>query len=218
MQTDCFSAAPIGDFAAATLREREAFSALVGVSRPFLSAIQWSVMVDGCRGEEGGFFVQQLINLAEQIASMPSTGQQDGKGDQAMVHLHYFLNDSDWYILEKDVDGGVHQAFGYAVLDGDDEMAELGYISIAELTRYGVELDLHFVPCTLAAIKAKRAGLPDDPENPNPWVVVTRCGQDDESIWADYPTYRKAVAALGEPGERADVMRRLPDGSLTSDY
>lgn len=66
---------------------------------------------------------------------MPKTYEQDGKGDQATAHLHYFLNGSDWYITEKDMDGGIQQAYGYAILNGDDECAEVGYISIEELTR-----------------------------------------------------------------------------------
>jgi hypothetical protein len=43
----------------------------------------------------------------------------------------------------------VLQAFGYAVLFGDKENAELGYICITEIT----QLDLYFTPCPLAEIK-----------------------------------------------------------------
>ena len=57
------------------------------------------------------------------------------------------------YITEKDVDGGVQQAFGYAVLFGDKENAELGYICITEITQFGAELDLYFTPCPLAEAK-----------------------------------------------------------------
>lgn len=125
--------------------------------RPFLSRSQLSVMADACRGEEKEFFMQKFIDLAQQIDTMPKTYEQDGKGDQATAHLHYFLNGSDWYITEKDMDGGIQQAYGYAILNGDDECAECGYISIAEITSYGAELDLHFAPCSLADIKAKRS-------------------------------------------------------------
>lgn len=114
------------------------------------------VMVDACRGEEGDFFRQMFIDMAHRIELMPKTYEQDGMGEQAVVHLHYFLGDSDWYILEKDMEGGVQQAFGYAVLHGDEQCAELGYISIAEITCHGGELNLYFQPCTLAEIKAKR--------------------------------------------------------------
>ena len=190
------------------------------VIRPFLSRVQLAVMADACRGEEGTLFLQKFIDLAQQIDAMPKTYEQDGKGDQATAHLHYFLNGSDWYITEKDMDGGIEQAFGFAILNGDDEMAEVGYISIEEITRCGAELDLHFAPCSLAEIKAKRAGKAAQEEdlNPKPWVIVTKPGQDDEDIWADFPTYKEAVAALGQPGEEASVMKRLDDGALTSEF
>ena len=100
--------------------------------------------------------MQKLIDLAQQIDTMPKTYEQDGKGDQAIAHLHYFTGASDWYITEKDMDGGIQQAYGYAILNGDNECAEVGYISIEELTRHGAELDLHFAPRSLAEIKAKR--------------------------------------------------------------
>ena len=125
----------------------------VAIVRPYLSVAQLSVMGEACRGEEGDWFRQRLIDLQREIERMPATYEQDGKGDSAIAALHYFNAGSDWYILEKDVDGGIQQAFGYAILNGDFENAELGYISIAELVAHGVELDLHFKPRTLAAIK-----------------------------------------------------------------
>lgn len=123
--------------------------------RPFLSRSQLAAMADACRGEEKEFFMQKFVDLAQQIETMPKTYEQRPMGDQAIAHLHYFLNGSDWYITEKDMEGGIHQAYGYAILHGDDENAEEGYISIEEITRHGVELDLHFKPRSLAEIKAK---------------------------------------------------------------
>ena len=125
----------------------------VAVTRPYLSAAKLSVMADGCRGEEREWFKQRFVNLRHEIETMPKTYDQEGKGDNAIVTLHYFNAGSDWYILEKDVDGGIQHAFSYAILNGDFENAELGYICIAELVSLGVELDLHFQPRTLAAIK-----------------------------------------------------------------
>ncbi len=123
--------------------------------KPFIGIAQMVVMGNGCRTSESEFFVDKFKSMAERIKSMPVTYEQDGKGLDAMVYLHYFKNGSDWYIIEKDMDGGVLQAFGYTVLNGDSEMAELGYISIKELVSFGVELDLHFEPCTLGEIKKK---------------------------------------------------------------
>ena len=127
----------------------------VAIIRPYLSAAQLAVMGAACRGEEGDWFRQRVILLQREIECMPATYEQDGKGDNAIAALHYFNAGSDWYILEKDVEGGIQQAFGYAILNGDFENAELGYISIAKLVALGVELDLHFRPRTLAAIKYK---------------------------------------------------------------
>jgi Protein of unknown function (DUF2958) len=125
--------------------------------RPFLSSMQRVIMSTGCSDEEEGvYFTELFIRLANVVQTMPQTYEQDGKGDAAVVHLHYFTGVADWYITEKDVDGGVHQAFGYAHL-GDDEMAEMGYISIAELVENRVELDLHWTPITLGEVKAQRA-------------------------------------------------------------
>ena len=52
------------------------------------------------------------------------------------IHLHFFLGASDWYIAEYD---GDDLFFGYAILNGDTEMAEWGYISFQELK----ELKIH---------------------------------------------------------------------------
>ena len=132
-----------------------AFSTL----RPFLSQIQMAAlttMTHSAHSEEWQFYVAKVEELADLVAGMAQTYQQEGKGDQATVYLHYFIGGSDWYITEKDVDGGVEQAFGYAVLNADEVCAELGYISIQEITAYGAELDLHFAPRTLADVKAER--------------------------------------------------------------
>lgn len=47
-----------------------------------------------------------------------------------VVHLHFFLGGSDWYIVEYD---GDDLFFGYAILNGDLECAEWGYVSFNEL-------------------------------------------------------------------------------------
>jgi len=109
-------------------------------------------MVDGVHGEAGPHFRGKLLELAATIMNMPRTYEQDGKGDEAVAHLHYFKGSGDWYITEKDVDtdgAGQIQAFGLVKL----WETELGYISIAELIQNGVELDLHFTPTTLGELK-----------------------------------------------------------------
>lgn len=97
-------------------------------------------------GEEREGFAENLNGLAERIATMPVTYQQDGKGEDAIVYLHYFRGNMDWHITEKDKDGGVEQAFGLANIGYG---GELGYISIEELTENNVEIDLYWKPKTL---------------------------------------------------------------------
>jgi hypothetical protein len=125
--------------------------------RGFIGSSQLHAIGDACRSEEKQFFFDKLVSLGQLVLKMPRTYDQDGLGDQAIVSLHYFKGACDWYITERDVDTdgeGQIQAFGYANL-GDDECAELGYISIVELIAAGAELDLYFTPCTLGAVKSK---------------------------------------------------------------
>lgn len=117
----------------------------------FVGARQLTVIAHCSRGEEGPWFRAKMIALADQIAKMPTTYGQDGKGDQAIAYLHYFSGNADWWITEKDSEPEQHQAFGMVDLGyGPD----LGYISIEELIEHGVEIDLHWTPKPLADIKA----------------------------------------------------------------
>ena len=127
--------------------------------RPFMSRGEFQALLTGAQGEEKQFFFDKVAELAQTITTMPKTYEQDGKGDQAIAYLHYFnAGNQDWYITEKDMgtpeEPGQHQAFGLADLGYG---GELGYISIVELVKAGVELDLYFKPRTLAEIKAKKA-------------------------------------------------------------
>lgn len=122
----------------------------------FLSKPQFQTMLEACVGEEGAFFCAKFQEMHDLIQAMPKTYDQDGKGDEAIVTLHYFSGGSDWYITEKDVDGGVEQAFGFAILNGWLDDAELGYISIQELVAHGVQLDLYFTPVPLGTIKRSK--------------------------------------------------------------
>jgi hypothetical protein len=124
----------------------------------FIGERQLNVMTSALRGEEGDFFEAKIEEYAERVRNMHKTYEQDGKGDEAIVHLHYFHpNGFDWYITEKDMGDGTedttqYQAFGYA----DMGFPELGYISIAELAANNVELDLYWTPRTLGEVKRER--------------------------------------------------------------
>ena len=125
---------------------------------PFIGAEQRQILGDlAKRGEEREFFRNKLCELAELVSTMPKTYEQDGKGEQAVIYLHYFTNSCDWYITERDAETqeqpGQHQAFGLADLGCGPE---LGYISIVELLANGAELDLYFKPRTLENLKSNK--------------------------------------------------------------
>jgi len=132
-----------------------------GTLRQFINPNQLDVIGNLCRGEEGEWFRSKLVSLANLIESMPETYEQDGKGDQAHIYLHYFTGGCNWYITEKDVsadDGegliGHFQAFGVANLGHGPEM---GYISLPEILAAGAELDLHWKICTIAEVDKAHA-------------------------------------------------------------
>ena len=117
--------------------------------RGFIGSAQLEVIGNACRGEERQHFIDLLCTFGERIANMPKTYEQDGKGDQAVIYLHYFTSGCDWHITERDMESEQHQAFGLADLGYGPE---LGYISIKELLANGAELDLYFRPRTIAQL------------------------------------------------------------------
>lgn len=119
----------------------------------FIGRQQLAAMRQECNGEEGAFFRKLMVDLEELIATMPKTYETDGTPGKDLAVLHYFKGGSDWWIVERDSEEEQHQAFGFVCLNGDTEMAEMGYISIAELIEHGVELDLYYKPETIGSIK-----------------------------------------------------------------
>jgi hypothetical protein len=116
------------------------------------------------RGEERQFFYDKMVELADRVAGMPQTYEQQSLGEQGIVSLHYFAGgQANWWITEKDKGdpddqkNGVppqSQAFGLADLFADG--GELGYISIPEILSCGGELDFHFTPRTLAQVRKEQ--------------------------------------------------------------
>jgi len=121
--------------------------------REWISKDQLTVIEQGLKGEEKNYFRDKLNEIELLIITMPKPYETDGQGNETILHLHYFYGGSDWYIIERDSSEEQIQCFGYAVLNGDTENAELGYISIQELIYSGVELDLHWTPKKLKEIK-----------------------------------------------------------------
>jgi hypothetical protein len=66
----------------------------------------------------------------EQLARIPRLYEtEDIPLREKFIYLHFFIGNCDWFIAEYKDD----IFFGYAILNGDHEMAEWGYISFDEL-------------------------------------------------------------------------------------
>jgi len=97
-----------------------------------------------------------LENVKQALADIPRLYAQDGKGKNSIVYLHYFTGGSDWYITELDKD--TKEGFGYAVLNGDYQNSEFGYMPISQFTKAeNLELDLHWKYKTVNQILEKDA-------------------------------------------------------------
>jgi len=108
-------------------------------------------------------FSDSIIDLYNNIKDIPELGTTDGV-EEKIAYLHYFSSSSDWYIIELgkgdifDDDNDMQkEAFGYAILNGDMQNSEYGYMNIDEIKKYA-ELDLHFNPTSLNKIIDKRNG------------------------------------------------------------
>ena len=74
---------------------------------------------------------------ARQLGAIPPLYGTDGAPNKdKVVHLHYFTGGNDWWVVEYD--RAENLAFGYVCL-GDPDMAEWGYISLAELEELYIE-------------------------------------------------------------------------------
>jgi hypothetical protein len=136
---------------AKVVNDKELAIAFGKVSK-FINPNQRTAMLSNCYGEEGSFFIDLFKSLDTLTDEMPVTHGQEGKGKQAVAYLHYFVSNCDWYITEKDIDGGVIQAFGYCVMSNGLENGRFRYINITELLLVGAELDLYFTPKPLDEI------------------------------------------------------------------
>jgi hypothetical protein len=94
---------------------------------------------------------QKLITKPE-LAKMPGYLGQDGKGDNAIVLMHFFMANYDFWVLEFDQENG--EFFGYGGFSNMPDCYELGFASVDEWVSLGrVERDLYWTPKTLGELK-----------------------------------------------------------------
>lgn len=144
--------------------------------REFMPVHQQRALVSMKTFEHWGIFK----NIEEQVKALPKLYGTEGiKSEDKIAQLHYFYGGSDWFINEGSMDGDDEDAqflfFGYAILNGDTQMSEYGYIPRDELVNRGkVELDFFWEPETMNQVfKEKypslaRGGEPEDKPLGNP--------------------------------------------------
>ncbi len=98
------------------------------------------------------------IPTVEELAKIPKLYETENIPlKDKIIHLHFFIGGCDWYIAEYSPDEDLF--WGYAILNGDTENAEWGYISFTELRELvvlpGIEVDrdLHWEAKPVREIK-----------------------------------------------------------------
>ena len=100
--------------------------------------------------------MQKLMTKALENRFKEIGYQGNKKAEDAVVLAHYFIGGSDWYATEYYPED--RSMFGFARLNNDAVMAELGYFSLAEFEAYNkeqcpwIERDIHWIECSLADI------------------------------------------------------------------
>ena len=150
----------------ATLEKINKASKLLNNSRwfaNFMGRTQRQALLESLRGEEAEGIADLVINVAARIEGTPVTyNTEDVKSEDKVLHLHYYKGGIDAWIVERDVgdessgDGkGVQrQAYGKITVFNDGfNGAEWGYVSIEDLIKNGVSLDLYWTPRTCKEMK-----------------------------------------------------------------
>jgi hypothetical protein len=71
------------------------------------------------------------IPTEERLARIPKLYQTENIPlKDKLIYLHFFITSSDWYVAEFD---GENLFWGFAILNGDLQNAEWGYLSFSEL-------------------------------------------------------------------------------------
>jgi hypothetical protein len=95
---------------------------------------------------------------------------------EKLIHLHFFIGACDWFIAEYD---GEDVFWGFAILNGDYEMAEWGYVSFQELKSIsinGIEIDCE----VKQAWRVRRAAEIDKIRIARGWPRETPPAQDEK--------------------------------------
>lgn len=185
----------------------------------FMPPAQRQVVKELILGTTGLSYIESVLKpLEEQIAAIPkrqpptlSDGKTDRNKDYSIVYAHFFFGGTDWFVIDWD---GKDRFFCYVVLNGDYQMAELGYSSLNEIhdlsktQAFGSELDFHwrpkYLPEALMNLSPSFYSRPIDPDW-LPLVEMIQAGREDPVVGLNVKPKPKAVAkALPKPQKVVD--------------
>lgn len=203
--------------------------------KPFLTDQQFTT-ISGNINTPDDEFTDVVDRLYTIITKMPKTGESKDNNNtynhQTLIAcLHYFMGASEWFIIQKDTREGQqdeqHQAFGYVILNGDLQNAELGYIDIEALKNLnasksvgqsmGVELDFHFQPTTLSDVKKRLKKRYGDVDQES---VLDETVSDETTLDADALSLTQFIGDFGD-GLLERVAQQAPplfDGTYPSQW
>lgn len=105
-------------------------------AKKFIPEMEYSTLLDNAtHGEEAEYFKQKIKHVADMGHILYENRDGNSYNSETKLHdkgfIHYFIGSSDWYVCEVNED---NVGFGYAILNGDIQNAEYGYIDLNEVT------------------------------------------------------------------------------------
>ena len=116
------------------------------------------------------------IPSKERLAKIPKLYETEHISlKDKLIHLHFFIGGSDWYIAEYD---GEDIFFGFAILNNDFQNAEWGYCSFSELKSIKIDGWLE-VDCGIEEVwKARKSSEIDKIRIAHGWLKEKETPQD----------------------------------------
>ena len=105
-------------------------------AKKFIPPMEYATLLDNAtHGEESEYFKQKIKHVADMCHIVYENKDGKSYNEKTKLHdkgfIHYFIGNSDWYVCEVDED---NVGFGFAILNGDTQNAEYGYIDLNEVT------------------------------------------------------------------------------------
>lgn len=105
-------------------------------AKKFIPEMEYSTLLNNAtQGEETEFFKKKIKHVADMGHILYENRDGKSYNSETKLHdkgfIHYFIGSSDWYVCEVNED---NVGFGYAILNGDIQNAEYGYIDLNEVT------------------------------------------------------------------------------------